>query len=72
MEWFQLLFIIAIVFSLVAFLIVLQIWNRFRQLKLGDKLSEELVNEVRKKIRILIILLGMGVVIYLVGIIIRP
>lgn len=68
----KLLSILAIVFSLLAVLPFYQLWSRFKGLKIGDTLSNELVGESRKLIIIGMALLGIGCIFAIIVAVVRP
>ncbi|WP_017754031.1 hypothetical protein [Calidifontibacillus oryziterrae] len=72
LEWFKLLLILAIVLYLFATFQFYRFWKGFKNLNIGDTLSIELRDELRKKIKAAIIFVVIGGILNLIGTIIRP
>lgn len=71
MPWFQSLLIIALILFLLVSIQFYQFWKKFKELKVGETLSNELINEFEKKIRIMIILFAIGSTLVVIGLIFR-
>ncbi|MED3624070.1 hypothetical protein [Neobacillus thermocopriae] len=70
MEWSILLAILAIVLVISSLIIFYQLWNDFKKLKIGDTLSNEFVDESRKKMKVAITFLGMSCIFSIIGVLI--
>ena len=70
-EWFQYLLIVALIFNLLAAFQFLQLWKGFKKVKVGDTLSNELVSQMRSKLKFTTILVVVGAVLGLIGVIFR-
>ena len=68
MDWSKLLAISSLIFMIFSLLKFYQLRSEFKKLKIGDLLSNELVDESRKKIRIAITFLGIGSILSLIGV----
>lgn len=47
-----------------------QLWIEFRKLKIGDKLSNEWIDDSRKKIKVALTFLGIGCILSIIGVLI--
>jgi len=68
LDWSKLLAISSLIFMIFSLLKFYQLRSEFKKLKIGDLLSNELVDESRKKIRIAITFLGIGSILSLIGV----
>ncbi|MFN7249507.1 MAG: hypothetical protein ACK4M9_01740 [Anaerobacillus sp.] len=72
MEIHIILSILAAVFKVFAALQIYQLMKRFKKLKIGDPLSTEFAAEGSKRINTFILLLGVGAILGIIAIFLRP
>ncbi|MDX5475955.1 MAG: hypothetical protein LPK00_10520 [Bacillaceae bacterium] len=72
MDWSIFLAILSLFFIILSAFEFFQLWSEFKKLKIGDMISNELVHNSRKKIILAITFLGIGSILSLIGIMIKP
>ncbi|AIM17862.1 hypothetical protein HW35_17730 [Bacillus sp. X1(2014)] len=70
MEWSIFLAILSFVFVILSLITFYQLWNNFKKLKIGDKLSNEFVHESRNKMKVAITFLGISCIFSIIGVLI--
>ncbi|WP_374717825.1 hypothetical protein, partial [Neobacillus sp.] len=69
-EWSIFLAILSFVFVILSLITFYQLWNNFKKLKIGDKLSNEFVHESRKKMKFAITFLGISCIFSIIGVLV--
>ncbi|MBM7602967.1 hypothetical protein JOC75_000937 [Metabacillus crassostreae] len=71
MEWYMILTGLSLVATVLALIQIFQLWSRFKIIKIGEKLSQDWVDENSNKIKIAISIIGISCILGTIGILIR-